>query len=266
VKKGAKPLLDDPTDGWRADLPLPQVAPSGPLFPIGRPPNFANDKYLELSATRRGNRTVLLVFSLVVLVTALLSLIYFFFVRLIGADVGVLALPTFMTAVSIGAGIGGIGMLRASICPPRDEPIRFNRKRGKVYLYRFHRGGPISRRGWGVCPIVFNWEDLRAESWSRMAPSPSGVPFFAWGVDIAVVAPDTNHVVDRFQLAGSNANGEHMWAMARAFMNQGPGSLPKYSNLPRDWNNHIPACDPGLRLAPKVHWPIDMDVESKTAP
>jgi len=76
--KGAKPLLDDPTDGWRADLPLPQVAPSGPLFPIGRPPNFANDKYLELSATRRGNRTVLLFFSLVVLVTALLSLIYFF--------------------------------------------------------------------------------------------------------------------------------------------------------------------------------------------
>jgi len=264
--KGAKPLLDDPTDGWRADLPLPQVAPSGPLFPIGRPPNFANDKYLELSATRRGNRTVLLFFSLVVLVTALLSLIYFFCVRLIGADVGVLALPTFMTAVSIGAGIGGIGMLRASICPPRDEPIRFNRKRGKVYLYRFHRGGPISRRGWGVCPIVFNWADLRAESWSRMAPSPSGVPFFAGGVDIAVVAPDTNHVVDRFQLAGSNANGEHIWAMARAFMNQGPGALPKYSNPPRDWNNYVPAFDPGLRLAPKVQWPADLDLESRTWP
>lgn len=264
--KDAKPLLDDPTDGWKADLPLPQIPSSEPLLPIGRAPNFADDKYLELSATRLMNRTILLLFSLVVLVTALLSLIYFFFVRLMGADAGVLILPAFMTVVSIGAGIGGIGMLRASICPPRDEPIRFNRRRGKVYLYRFHRGGAISRKGWGVCPTVLNWEDLRAESWSRMAPSPSGVPIFAWGVDVAVVAPDTNHVVDRFQLAGSNANGEHMWAMARAFMNQGPDALPKYPNPPRDWNRYVPAVDPILRLAPKVQWPADMDVESRTGP
>ncbi|WP_240622232.1 DUF6708 domain-containing protein [Achromobacter mucicolens] len=181
-------------------------------------------------------------------------------------DAGILILPAFMTVVSIGAGIGGIGMLRASICPPRDEPIRFNRKRGKVYLYRFHCGGPISRKGWGVCPTVFNWEDLRAESWSRMAPSPSGVPIFAWGVDIAVVEPGTNHVIDRFQLAGSNANGEHMWAMARAFMNHGPEALPQYPNPPRDWNNDVPPYHLALRLAPKVQWPADIDLESRTAP
>lgn len=264
--KGAKALLDDPTDGWKADLPLPQIPSTGSLLPIGRPPNFADEKYLELSTARPMNRTILLFFSLVVLVTALLSLIYFFFVRLIGADAGILILPAFMTVVSIGSGIGGIGMLRASICPPRDEPIRFNRKRGKVYLYRFHRGGPISRKGWGVCPTVFNWEDLRAESWSRMVPSPSGVPIFAWGVDVAVVAPDTHHVVDRFQLAGSDADGEHMWAMARAFMNQGLEALPQYPNPPRDWNNDMPPYHLALRLAPKVQWPADIDLESRTAP
>ncbi len=76
--KDAKPLLDDPTVGWKADLPLPQIPSSEPLLPIGRAPNFADDKYLELSATRLMNRTILLLFSLVVLVTALLSLIYFF--------------------------------------------------------------------------------------------------------------------------------------------------------------------------------------------
>lgn len=264
--KGAKPLLNNPTDGWKADLPLPKIPSSGPLLPIGRPPKFADDIYLELSATRLMNRTILLCLSLVVLFTALLSLSYFFFVRLIGADAGVLILPALMSVVSVGAGIGGLGMLRASICPPRDEPIRFNRKRGKVYLYRFHRGGPISRKGWGVCPIVFNWEDLRAESWCRMAPSPSGVPIFAWGVDVAVVASGTNQVVDRFQLAGSSANGEHMWAMARAYMNLGSEALPRYPYPPRDWNNDVPTFDPGLRLAPKVQWPADMDLESRTAP
>ncbi|NWL76216.1 hypothetical protein DM872_05085 [Pseudomonas taiwanensis] len=157
-------------------------------------------------------------------------------------------------------------MLRMGITPPRDEPIRFNRKRGKVYVYRFHSGGPISRNGWGVRPTVYNWHDLRAEAWRRMGPTTSGVPIFAWGVDIAVVEPGTNHVIDRFQLAGSNANGEHMWAMARAFMNQGPEALPKYPHPPRDWNNDVPWYNLPLRLAPKVEWPADIDRESRTAP
>ena len=167
---------------------------------------------------------------------------------------------------SIVVPILGIGMLRTGIAPPRDEPIRFNRKRGKVYVYRFHSGGPISRKGWGVLPVVFNWDDLRAEAWTRMAPTTTGVPIFAWGVDIAVVEPGTNHVIDRFQLAGSNANGEHMWAMARAFMNQGPEALPTYPYPPRNWNNDVPAYNLVLRLAPKVQWPADMDRESRTAP
>lgn len=61
-----------------ANLPLPQIPSTGSLLPIGRPPNFADEKYLELSTARLMNRTILLLFSLVVLVTALLSLIYFF--------------------------------------------------------------------------------------------------------------------------------------------------------------------------------------------
>ncbi|NWL76217.1 hypothetical protein DM872_05090 [Pseudomonas taiwanensis] len=157
-------------------------------------------------------------------------------------------------------------MLRTGIAFPRDEPIRFNRKRGKVYVYRFHSGGPISRKGWGVRPVVFNWDDLRAEAWTRSAPTTTAVPIVAWGVDIAVVEPGTNHVIDRFQLAGTNVYGEHMWAMARAFMNLGPEALPKYPRPPRDWNNDVPWYNLALRLAPKVQWPADMDRESRIAP
>jgi len=264
MEKNAR--LDNPTKGWRADLPLPFTLPAAPLPLLGRCPNFADDIYLELSGSRNLNRTVIFIFALsMFLISAFIVKIFFF-------DLGGGAFSShpflFMltTALSIGTMLAGIGMFRSGAALPRDEPIRFNRKRRKVYVYRFHKGNLVSGKGTGVCPVIFNWEDLRAEAWSRMSPSPSGVPIFAWGVDIAVVAQGSNHVIDRFQLAGSNADGEHMWAMARAFMNQGPGSLPKYPNLPRDLNNHIPAFDPGLRLAPKVHWPDDMDVESRTGP
>ncbi|HCF2456971.1 TPA: hypothetical protein NIA41_000527 [Pseudomonas aeruginosa] len=156
--------------------------------------------------------------------------------------------------------------IRTDIGTPRDEPLRFNRKRRKVYVYRNHEGWAFSSKNWGVRPVVFNWDDLRAESWTRIAPTSSGVPIVGWGVDVAVVEPGTNHVIDRFQLAGSNADGEHMWAMARAFMNQGPEALPKYPHPPRDWNNDVPWYNLALRLAPKVEWPADMDRESRTAP
>ncbi len=67
-------------------------------------------------------------------------------------------------------------------------------------------------------------------------------------------------------VAGSNADGEHMWATARAFMNQGPEARPKYPHPPRDWNDDVPWYNVPLRLAPKVEWPADMDHESRTAP
>ncbi|WP_238531984.1 DUF6708 domain-containing protein [Achromobacter arsenitoxydans] len=265
TEKKRKQLLDAPTKGWKADLPLPQIPPSEPLLAIGLPPNFADDTCLELHTSRILNRTGAACCAFGVILCALMWIFLAFFEIRFKTMAGDPLLAVMVIGGVIGLPIAGIGMLRTVIAPPRDEPIRFNRKRGKVYLYRFHSGGPLSRKGWGVVPVVFNWADLRAEAWSRMAATTSA-PIFAWGVDIAVVEPGTNHVIDRFQLAGSNANGEHMWAMARAFMNQGPEALPKYPRPPRDWNNDVPPYHLVLRLAPKVQWPADMDRESRTAP
>ncbi|WP_238531988.1 DUF6708 domain-containing protein [Achromobacter arsenitoxydans] len=265
TEKKRKQLLDKPTKGWKADLPLPQIPPHEPLLNIGLPPNFADDICLELHTSRLLNRTGIVACAAGMFWAA--SLVYEpLFLELRISDFARTPVPIFvMFFAFLVGGIAGFAMLRSAIAPPRDEPIRFNRKRGKVYVYRFHSGGPLSRKGWGVVPVVFNWADLRAEAWSRMAATTSA-PIFAWGVDIAVVEPGTNHVIDRFQLAGSNANGEHMWAMARAFMNQGPEALPKYPRPPRDWNNDVPPYHLALRLAPKVQWPADMDRESRTAP
>ncbi|WP_228752898.1 DUF6708 domain-containing protein [Pseudomonas aeruginosa] len=262
----SKALLDKPTKGWKADLPLPEEFTRKPLAPIGLPPNFVSEICLELHTSRILSRTgVLFASSVMFLATVFLASTIFD-----GMSLSKMVNDPFSWLITIamlvGGPIAGIVMLRNGIAPPRDEPIRFNRKRGKVYLYRFQPGHPLRREGWEARPAVFNWADLRAEAWSRMAPTTSGVPIVAWGVDVAVVEPGTNHVIDRFQLAGSNADGEHMWAMARAFMNQGPEALPKYPHPPRDWNNDVPWYNLALRLAPKVEWPADMDRESRTAP
>lgn len=258
--KASKSLLDKPTTGWKEDLPLPQTAENEPLAPIGKPPNFADDICLELHTSCIMGRSG----GVVILVAGFLFNGYLLWLFYSAMGFRALMNPFTIALLLVGSMVG-IGMLRLAIAPPRDEPIRFNRKRGKVYLYRFHSGRAWRRKGWGVRPVAFDWADLRAEAWSRMASTGKGF-IFSWGVDIAVVEPGTNHVIDRFQLAHGSVNGEHMWAMARAFMNQGPDALPKYPRPPRDWNNDVPWYNLPLRLAPKVAWPEDMDRESRTAP
>jgi len=115
--------------------------------------------------------------------------------------------------------------VRIDTAIPRDEPIRFNRLRRKVYVYSFHYilWNPFAR--WYVTTRAYNWDDLRAEVWRQRGATAQGGLIFTWGVSIAVVKPGTNQVND-------------------------PDEVPPY-NL-------------ALRLAPKVRWPAQMDAESRS--
>jgi hypothetical protein len=147
---------------------------------------------------------------------------------------------------------------------PRDEPIRFNRARRKIYVYRFNHDGlrPFSRHGWGVRPVIYDWDDLHAEV-CRVYVLGSAL---LEGIMLSVLKPGTNEVLDRFQFSCDNLQGEMYWAMAQLFMQQGPQSLPTFSRPPRDWNNERVTFNIARRLAPKVKWPQEMDIESRTAP
>ncbi|WP_319000633.1 DUF6708 domain-containing protein [Burkholderia sp. AU30198] len=85
-----------------------------------------------------------------------------------------------------------------------------------------------------------------------------------WGVVLSVVKPGTNEVVDRFQL-GAKGDGEAAWAYICTYMQEGPGSLPQSDYLARDYNNER-TFNIARLLAPKVKWPVAMDIESRTAP
>ncbi|MFJ2448519.1 hypothetical protein [Pseudomonas sp. NPDC087626] len=73
-------------------------------------------------------------------------------------------------------------------------------------------------------------------------------------------------MIDRFLFAHEIQRGEMYWAMAQLFMQQGPHALPTFPYMPRDWNNEDVSFNLARRLAPKVVWPAEMDLESRTAP
>ena len=262
------PLLDKPAPGWKHDLPGPNESPSNEPYPpvLSNPPNHVDDVYLELPSGTFRIRGVavwgamaLFLFSLIppftwitlFITTGTVPSFVFNFFGLIAFIVPLWVCVFFW---------------RMDVEAPRDEPIRFNRFRRKVYVYRFHRDGlrPFSRTAWGVRAEVYDWDNLRAEACSVYGPMGSGGLIET--VTLAVVKPGTHQVIDRFHFAHEIQQGEMYWAMAQLFMQQGPQALPAFPRPPRDWNNEDVSFNLARRLAPKVRWPAELDLESRTAP
>jgi len=171
-----------------------------------------------------------------------------------------------MLASSISIGLWTAFVIyRADVSPPRDLPLRFNRLRRKVYVYDFHSvwWNPFERAY--VTTASYDWDDLRAEKWKVRGATPGGGLIIKEGVSIAVVEPGTNKVVTRFHLNTDAANTSNFWAYVCSYMQNGIEGLDPDHAEPRDANDVAP-YNIALRLAPRVQWPADMDLESRTAP
>lgn len=164
--------------------------------------------------------------------------------------------------------------VRMDIEQPHNQPIRFNRHRRKVYFYqfRFDLLHPFGRKNWGVKPVVYDWDDLTAEAYRIYGAM--GYGGLREEVMLSVRKPGTDEVIDRVFLADDIEKGEQYWAIARLFMQQGPEALPDFIRASKaceespdadHWENAV-HHNPFDRLAPKVQWPADMDLESRTAP
>ena len=262
------PLLNKPAEGWKHDLPGPNQPPSRTpntrLLP--NPPNYVDDIYLELPrSTYRIRGLCIWIAVLILLVSSVPVIALTFYIVMEGN------LPPFLASIALLVTFAAclwiaVYLWRMDAEAPRDEPIRFNRLRRKVYVYRFFHDGakPFSRKAWGVRPMAYDWDDLHAEACSIYGPMGSGG--FIETVTLAVLKPGTNEVIDRFLFAHEIQRGEMYWAMAQLFMQQGPHALPTFPYEPRDWNNEDVSFNLARRLAPKVVWPAEMDLESRTAP
>ncbi len=262
------PLLDKPAPGWKHDLPGPNELHSIEPYPpvLSNPPNYVDDVYLELArATMRMRGVGVLcaasIFAMAIFFATFQTMIH----ASTPAPSPLLLIILELTVIGIGIWLATY-LWRIDVAAPRDEPIRFNRLRRKVYVYRFHRNGlrPFSRTAWGIRAEAYDWDDLRAEACSVYGPMGSGGLIET--VTLAVVKPGTRQVIDRFHFAHEIQQGEMYWAMAQLFMQQGPHALPTFPRPPRDWNNETVTFNLARRLAPKVRWPAEIDRESRTAP
>ena len=251
---------------WSHDLPgvSSDEAPRLSFEDIDPPPNYCDDVFLELPRSTVSLRGVAVLIGGPILVFSVGALIYMhwrFFGIYWSNNWGVDILSSLAILIGMWATATYVKM---DLLLPRDEPIRFNRLRRKIYLYqfRFHYIYLFSRKHWGVKPVAYNWDDVTAEVYRVYAPGHGGL---IENVMLSVRNPETNEVIDRVFFTHDLYHGEAYWAIARLFMQQGPEALPKFVHPPRDWND-----DDGLShmhcLAPKVHWPEDIDRESRTAP
>ncbi len=252
-----RPRLIPSCSGWQEDLPHPDEVPI--VIPaLGfDTPNHQDDVYLELpraSALIRG-----LMIWFVAVCTVGLGILFWLFL----SDWQALSFEEwiiFLSTLFIGVWSTFI-FWKFDVAPPRDQPLRFNRTRQRIYAYNFNYRwwNPFER--WRVEPVAYDWSQVRAERWIKRGATSHGV-VIKGGVVLSIVRPGTNEVIDRFPLTTMGADA-HAWAYICTYMQQGPDALPP-SGPPKDHNDG--GLNIALLLAPKVKWPDDMDLESRTAP
>lgn len=252
--------------GWSYDLPHVDEVPvlRFSVDDIKPSPNHINDVYLELPRSSIILRGVIALISIPMLMIQIGLTVWIYWSLFTDGwshDWLMNILELFLPIIALWA---IVPFAKLDLVLPRDEPIRFNRLRRKVYFYqyRYHYIYLFSRKHWRVKPVAYNWDDVTAEVYRIYAPGHGGL---IENVKMSVRNPETNEVIDRLEFTSNLYRGEAYWAIARLFMQQGPEALPKFIHPPRDWND-----DDGLShmhcLAPKVHWPEAMDRESRTAP
>ncbi|QLK62979.1 hypothetical protein GE278_20470 [Enterobacteriaceae bacterium Kacie_13] len=142
---------------------------------------------------------------------------------------------------------------RTVLFEPRGAPVRFNRKRQKVYVYEYQKSlWPWKR--WPVVIKVFDWADIQGER-VQMAGHAD------WGhrVYCAVCKPGTYEVIDRFILTwtvGNLHDAYGLWSHCCHYMEKKPvPTAPLETEKPRSWTPFQ-----------TIHWPEAIDRGSTTAP
>lgn len=252
--------------GWKFDLCSPHETPDPQLISgfIDPPPNHIDENHLELPTKLLKTRGVYVVGGSLILVANTLLMLNLIFFDLRGSWLS-LDPAIVMFLVSLALFFWTPSYIRLDIGQPRDQPIRFNRHRRKAYFYRykFDSTHPYGTKNWGVQPVAYNWDDLTAEVYRVYAPL--GYGGIIEKVMISVRRHGTDEVIDRLFLTDDIERGKRYWALARLFMQKGPEALPNFVYAPVDWNSDD-STNPFDQLAPKVQWPPEMDLESRTAP
>ncbi|MRS16354.1 hypothetical protein GJV06_15825 [Enterobacteriaceae bacterium RIT691] len=137
---------------------------------------------------------------------------------------------------------------------PRDQPIRFNRKRQKVYVFDYHRNHWNPWGKWPATVKVFDWADIHGEIGHEADRYDQGFRLYC-----AVCKPGTREVSERFILNQAMSHPEpqrRLWSHLCQYMQHKPVVMdPVYPGRPDNW-----------KPRKNVGWPEDLERESITAP
>lgn len=213
---------------WYEDLPERDV-------PIDRAPkmkhddiNMLGDIYLEVSRASTLMRGGGVLFGMVSGVGLALILGFLAYMLFPIEDDSLVLIPVWAGMVLFGSGITLL-LLKTDISIPRDRPIRFNPTRRKVYVYEHaYTWNPFVK--WPITTKEFEWDTLHAEI-HRQAGFNGKTYIQRFSVWLVSCKPETNEVVDRFELKGNWPTTEELynaWAYCRQYMEHGVEGLPVY--------------------------------------
>ena len=178
------PELVPPCSGWQEDLPRPDetvIVIPALGFDI---PNHQDDIYLELPRAAALIRGLVIWFALVMsFMLAEMLWSYFSTERVLRRE----ELLAFGSIVLVG--IWSILIFwKLDVASPRDQPLRFNRARQRLYAYNFNFRwwNPFER--WRVEPVAYDWSQVRAERWLKRGSTGNGV-VIKGGVVLSIEPP-----------------------------------------------------------------------------
>ncbi|MRS16352.1 hypothetical protein GJV06_15815 [Enterobacteriaceae bacterium RIT691] len=245
-----KPQLNPPLKGWEEDLPGnkdPQTV-IGQLIRVTE----INDTWMEIPRYENimwGGAWFGGAFSLIFFLCAS-SLI---FVQGFFHNTGMFFLPFYMFCLFIAFSVCLL-QLRMVLFVPRDQPIRFNRKRQKVYVFDYHRNHWNPWGKWPATVKVFDWADIHGEIGHEADRYDQGFRLYC-----AVCKSGTREVSERFILNQAMSHPEpqrRLWSHLCQYMQHKPVVMdPVYPGRPDSW-----------KPRKNVGWPEDLERESTTAP
>jgi hypothetical protein len=143
--------------------------------------------------------------------------------------------------------------LRMALFVPRGQPIRFNRKRQKIYIFDYHRTAWNPWVKWPATVKVFDWADVHGEISRESDRYAQGFRLYG-----SVCQPGTHNVIDRFVLNWAIFYIEpqrQLWSHCCQYMQHQPVIMdPIEPGRPDNW-----------KTRKSMLWPEDLDRESKTA-
>ena len=245
----AKTKLNPPVSAWKEDLPennQPQLVPPQLLWL-----NKINDTWLEIPRYDKGmtwwgmipSAVLMLGFTIYSLYSIVIMKISW---HLSGNILLLVVLLSFMFFLHC-----FLFCMKLYFVTPRDQPVRFNKKRQNVYVFKCKK----DRIPWFKWPVIitrYNWADVHGEIRYCSDRYRSGHQL--WG---SVCEPGTYNVIHRFQLAdGEPAELQQVWSFLCLYMKGEPvPAEPKNKGRPDSWRP---------RKADK--WPEEWGRESTTAP